>query len=152
MLVMTDYMELVGGRVRRFTPMLVVKRLLQEFAFLGRTSIDGAARMRLLRWGCSIPCPSVTIRRGGLGQSFYREDLSVNLDWDAWWRLAQAPGTFLRVAEPLMLHRIHATSETSAGVRTGVRAAEDLMMFRRMWPGPVAGFLAKIYALSYEGG
>ncbi|WP_454259129.1 hypothetical protein [Pseudoxanthomonas mexicana] len=51
-----------------------------------------------------------------------------------------------------MLHRIHAGSETSDGVRAGVRAREDLAMFQRVWPAPIARVLAHLYAVSYEVG
>lgn len=151
-LVMTGYHELVGGRIRCMTPMLVVKRMLQEFAFLGRDSIDGSAKSRLLVFGCAIPCPSVTLRRDFGSMSFFREDLRVNLDWDAWWRLARQDGLFLRVREILVLHRIHAGSETTGGVRSGIRAAEDLAMFRQMWSRRVANMMARLYSLSYEQG
>ena len=82
----------------------------------------------------------------------FREDLKVNLDWDAWLRLAAQPGAFAYVRQTLMLHRIHAGSETSDGIRAGVRAREDLMMFRAQWPAPIARVLARAYAMSYATG
>ena len=97
-----------------------------------------------------VPCPAVTLRaRAGLR---FREDLKVNLDWEAWLRLAAQPGTFAYVRQTLMLHRIHAGSETSDGIRAGVRAREDLMMFRAQWPAPIARVLARAYAMSYATG
>lgn len=149
-LVMTGYGELVGGQVRSLTPMLFIKHLLLELGFLGRSSIAATkAKRRLLRFGCAIPCPSVTLRLSSEPLRF-REDLKLNLDWDAWLRLAGREGEFVWIRETLMLHRIHTGSETSNGIRAGVRSREDLMMFRALWARPIAHLLARIYALSYE--
>ncbi|MEJ7746735.1 MAG: glycosyltransferase family A protein [Luteimonas sp.] len=151
-LVMTDYGEWHAGRQRLTTPMLMVKRLLLEFGFLGRSSLSRTgAKLRLLRFGCPIACPSVTLRASATTLRF-REDLKVNLDWDAWMRLAVQDGAFAYVRDVSMLHRIHTGSETSDAIRQGVRADEDLMMFRSLWPEPVARLLARAYSLSYETG
>jgi hypothetical protein len=150
-LVMTGYGELLEDRVRTLTPMLAIKRLLLELGFLGREAVThAAAKRRLLRFGCAIPCPSVTLRAEPALR--FREDLKVNLDWDAWLRLAVQPGAFAYARHTLMLHRIHPGSETSDAIRAGVRAREDLMMFQSLWPAPVARVLAGLYALSYETG
>ncbi len=151
-LVLTGYAELLGSSTRSMSAMLLIKRALLELGFLGRrVARRRGARLRLLRFGCPVPCPSVTVRVDA-GLPLFREDLRVNLDWDAWARLASADASFAYERDVLMLHRIHDASETSAGVREGVRAREDLMMFRRFWPAPVARVLARAYALSYQSG
>lgn len=151
-LVMTGYAELLGERERSNAPMLWIKRLLLELGFLGRQAVASTAgKRRLLSFGCPIPCPSVTLRLDGTGLLF-REDLKVNLDWEAWLRLAASPGAFAYSRQRLLLHRIHADSETSAGIRHGVRAKEDLMLFESLWPKPVARLLARCYAFSYAPG
>lgn len=155
-MVMTGYGEWIDSqagedRPRLLTPMLAIKRLLLELGFLGRdVAASTRAKRRLLRFGCPIPCPAVTLRvAAGLR---FREDLKVNLDWEAWLRLAAQPGAFAYVRQVLMLHRIHAGSETSDGIRAGARAREDLMMFRAQWPAPIARVLARAYAMSYATG
>lgn len=151
-LVMTGYGECHDGRRRTTAPMLMIKRLLLELGFLGRPSIARTgAKLRVLRFGCPIACPSVTLKVDAAVFRF-REDLKVNLDWDAWMRLAVQEGAFGYVRDVLMLHRIHAGSETSDAIRQGVRAEEDLMMFRSLWPDPIARLLARAYSLSYETG
>ena len=151
-LVMTGYEELLETTRRAHTPMLWIKRLLLEIGFLGRQAVGTrGAKTRLLRFGCPIPCPSVTVHRERTAIRF-REDLRVNLDWDAWLRLAAAPGAFAYSRQRLMVHRIHAASETSAGIREGARGREDLMVFESLWPPPIARLLARGYALSYETG
>lgn len=152
LMVMTGYGELVGEQVRSLTPMLGIKRLLLELGFLGREQVAArSGKRRLLRFGCAIPCPAVSLRLTAAVPRF-REDMKVNLDWDAWLRLADTAGSFAYVRRKLMLHRIHSGSETSDGIRMGVRAQEDLMMFRSLWPEPIARLLARAYAMSYERG
>lgn len=153
-LVFTGYREATGaGEARRASCMLAVKRALLELGFLGRQVVRSPdAKLRGLRFGCPIACPAVTLHARQLRGFQFREDLRVNLDWEAWIRLARRPGAFGYVREPLMLHRIHAVSETSDAIRRGVRAAEDRMMFEALWPRPVARLLARAYTLSYEAG
>jgi len=151
-LVLTGYDELLADQVRSGTLMLGIKRLLLELGFLGRAAIaTRGAKRRLLRLGCPVPCPAVTLRLP-ITTPFFREDLKVNLDWDAWLRMACLPGEFAYVRTKLMLHRIHSGSETSDAIEAGVRATEDLMVFRALWPEPVARLLARLYAVSYEKG
>ncbi len=151
-LVMTGYAELCDGVVRPTSSMLRIKSILLELGYVGRASVSRrSAKLRLLRFGCPVACPSVTLGPP-VSELRFREDLKVDLDWDAWIRAASLPGAFCYVRETLMLHRIHGASETSAGVRDGVRAREDDEMFRSLWPAPVAALLARFYAMSYEEG
>ncbi len=151
-LLFTGYAELLGdtGTVRRNTLMLRVKSFLLELGFVGRKHVSSrGAKLRLLRFGCPIACPAVT-----LGPSLkalrFREDLKVDLDWEAWVRAARLPGTFCYDRRELMHHRIHSDSETSAGVREGVRSQEDSQMFASLWPKPIAALLTRLYAFSYN--
>lgn len=153
-LVVTGYGELLGpeGRMRTRSLMLLIKRALLELGFLGRSAVaTRSGKRRLLRFGCPIPCPSVSLRLAGAPFRF-REDLKVDLDWEAWLRLAAGPGAFAYDRRVLMHHRIHRGSETTAGVRGGVRAAEDRMMFESLWPAPIAAGLSKLYSLAYAEG
>lgn len=151
-LVMTGYAEILGddGVVNKRTPMLRVKSLLLELGFLGRSQVKSVPdKLRMLRFGCPVPCPSVTLGPS-LRQLRFREDLKVDLDWEAWIRAARVPGSFCYDRRTLMYHRIHSNSETSAGVRDGVRAREDAEMFASLWPQPLASVIARAYSLSYE--
>ena len=44
-----------------------------------------------------------------------------------------------------MYHRIHGESETSNLIENNVRLEEDLEMFEKFWPKPIAKFLMKFY-------
>lgn len=151
-LVFTDYAELYDGQLR-ITPMLRIKKVLLELGFLGRPRISQTGpKKRLLRFGCPVPCPAVTLNRTASRLRF-DEQLKVDLDWDAWIRMADQGGSFCYVRKVLMHHRIHDESETTAGIRAGVRADEDLRMFQSLWPRPLARLLARAYSMSYtEGG
>ena len=44
-----------------------------------------------------------------------------------------------------MQHRIHEESETSNLIQNNIRLEEDLLMFKRYWPNPIAKFIMKFY-------
>lgn len=149
LMVFTGYREYMNEKSLASGPLLCMKRVLQEVAFVGRSSIRTRwAKRRLLAFGCPVPCPSVTIR---LLPSFtFSEELNVNLDWDAWLRLADLHGAFARVGQTCMLHRIHAGSETFNGTQSGIRQREDLILFLQLWPEWIARPLALLYSASYR--
>lgn len=148
-LVFTDYREIEGARQRPRSPLLGIKRLLLELAFLGSDHASSRFfKVNSLRFGCAIPCPSATIDlETGLR---FDNNLKVDLDWDAWLKLAQRTGTFVYLREPLMQHRVHPGSETTSAIETGYRHREDTMMFRRLWPRPIADALSLAYRASYR--
>ena len=147
-LVLTDYSELEGDSPRPRSTLLRIKRFLLELGFLGGAR---AARRffktNTLRFGCAIPCPAVTLRGDGLR---FRTDLKVDLDWAAWLELARAPGAFVYVRRALMLHRVHASSETTTGISGGDRAAEDERLLGTLWPGVVARAIVASYRIAYR--
>jgi hypothetical protein len=145
------YDELVGDRTRAPVPMLRVKRGLIEAAYLGRGRITGRrAKRRLLRFGNPVACPTVALHRARLADFGFRADMKTNMDWMAWLDLADREGGFSFERAPLVSHRIHAESETSATIGSGSRSDEDLQVFERLWPRPLARGLSRLYALSYR--
>ena len=75
----------------------------------------------------------------------FREGLKSNLDWEAWERVSRLQGSFLYDPLVLMYHRIHEGSETTALIKDNTRTEEDLFMFEKFWPRPVARMLGKAY-------
>lgn len=59
-------------------------------------------------------------------------------------------GCFVYINQKLMKHRIHEESATTKGLLSNNRQKEDLRMFKRLWPKPIAKLLAVIYAKSYS--
>jgi glycosyltransferase involved in cell wall biosynthesis len=149
-MIFTRYSELSDGGVRPRSTTMRVKDALLEVGFIGADRIGSeSAKLRVLRLGCPIGCPAVTLGPSALPHAF-REDLRLDVDWEAWIRLAKGRGAFHYIRRELMQHRIHGKSETSAGIRDGRRRTEDIEMFNMMWPKPIARLLARAYALSYE--
>lgn len=149
-LVFTGYEELVDTTTRRDTTLLRLKRILLELGFVGgNVARNRFFKTNALRFGCAIPCPSVTLNLSATGLRF-REDLKIDLDWEAWLRLARSQGSFVYVRDVLMQHRVHAESETSAGIAGGARAAEDRAILRMMWPVLIADAIAATYGIAYR--
>lgn len=141
--------ELVNGRRRPTVSMLRVKRLLLELGFLGAARVTSRARKRrLLRFGNPVPCPAVTLNKRMLPDFRFREDMKTNMDWVAWLDIADQPGGIGVSRRPLVGHRIHPGSETSSAIHHGDRFREDLEIFERLWPRPLASLLASVYARS----
>ena len=102
-------------------------------------------RNRVLSMGCPISCPSVAYNKKRFPDFAFVTDMKTDLDWEAWYRLAKEPGAFLYIKDRLVGHRIHEGSETSGGIGSGARAAEDLEMFKRYWPDGIAHFIHHFY-------
>ncbi len=127
-----------------------VKRYLTRRAFRGgRVLRTQDEKLRLLEFGNPVCCPSVMFSRANLAEFRFREDLSSNLDWDAWTTLAAVKGAFVLAPEILVSKRAHQASETSALLSNNRRAIEDLALFKRHWPAPVAHAIAFVYRMSY---
>lgn len=149
-LVSTGYRELLGSAIRPRSLLLGIKRGLMELGFAGTERASSRWRkLNTLRFGCAIPCPSVAfnIERTGLR---FSTALCNNLDWAAWIALAQRDGAFVYLRRALMSHRVHADSETSAGLMTGQRVAEDCLVLRGLWPEFIARLIARTYGIAYR--
>ena len=146
----SSYEEIFGELPRRASELLIIKRILLEIGFLGRSSIrSDFSKTNCLRFGCSIPCPAATINKIRAPFDF-DDSLLVDLDWAAWLHLCSLPGSFVWVrGNPLMAHRIHEFSETSAGIERGYRATEDGIILRRIWPKFVASLILRAYRFAY---
>ncbi len=123
---------------------------LLEWATLGGRTVITPARMRaFLSMGDPLPCSSVTFDRARLGDFAFSDDYKCNLDWDAWVRLLEQGRLCVRVPERLVGRRHNPLTATSRLIREGVRQREDLRMFRRLWPSPLAEAIALAYRASY---
>lgn len=129
---------------------VLIKRGLTRWAFGGQRIVRGLdVRRRLLGFGNPVSCPSVALNMSVLDGFRFSEKLQINLDWDAWDRIADAGGHLGYVQMPLVSHRVHDGSETSAGLRDNRRQQEDVQMFERYWPKPWVRFIMRLYRRSY---
>ncbi len=144
----TDYFELRNGELIKDNRLLKVKRLL--LFPLGFKAFQNSifVRRRILSLGNSICCPSVAYFRSNLPEPVFRNHFRSNEDWEAWEMISKRKGQFLYCRKPLMAHRIHEDSETSAMIQESGRTWEDIEMFEKFWPKWLAVKIAKFYRKS----
>jgi hypothetical protein len=146
-----DHIELDDRGERPTSTVLRVKRALTRRAFGNASVMPGRAiRRRLLAWGNPVPCPGVMIHKALVQDFEFDESFSSNMDWDAWCRLTARTGSVAYVDRPLVAHRVHAASATTALIADSTRPAEDLRMLRRFWPSPLAWLLFQVYRQAYR--
>ena len=100
---------------------------------------------RILSFGSAICCPAVTLVKSMVPEGLFEDNMKSNIDWQAWERLSKNKGAFVYVSIPLMEHRIHEESTTSDLLKDSARRAEDLTVFRKFWPRPVALLIEHVY-------
>ena len=105
-------------------------------------------RRRILSFGNAICCPAVTYNLDRLTDFRFDETLRGNLDWIAWYQIAQMKGHFTFVNEKLMCHRIHSESETSKTIADNTRTNEDLETLKLFWPNWIAKLIMRFYVKS----
>jgi hypothetical protein len=64
--------------------------------------------------------------------------------------MADMIGTFVYVPQILLQYRMYSDSVTAVGLGAHARQREDLEIFGRLWPRPVATILTWLYSRSYE--
>ena len=139
----TDYREIKNGKEIELTKNLKIKKILLFPLRIFKKS--KFVRRRVLSLGTPICCPSVTINKKITGENPYKTELKCDLDWDTWDKMSKYDGRFLYIPKELMGHRIHEQSETSNLIENNIRLEEDLLMFKRYWPEPIAKFIMKFY-------
>lgn len=143
----TGYREFVGNAFRRFSLLIVVKQMLLGPFFFSNALHSRRLKMACVSCGNPIACPSVMYHKEVIGEFEFSRDWQFNLDWEAWVRLAQRQGCFVRVTAPLMVHRLHEDSETSRLTMNSQRKIEELRMLQRLLKPPWAKIVAKAYSL-----
>lgn len=144
----SDYGELRNTVPRDESALLRIKRIMLYPLKTPSTWNSKFVRRRVLSLGSSICCPSVTLCRPNLPDPIFLDDMKCDLDWEAWERFSQLDGSFVYAPQLLMRHRIHENSETTALIKDDTRTQEDLLMFQRFWPKPIAYILNQLYSIS----
>ena len=151
LILFSDYGEIIDSTCVSTNALLAAKRmLLIPFRLFGGALRNEFLRRMVLSFGSPIPCPAVTFHKERIGPFEFSTDYQINMDWDAWIRLAARPGAFVSVPAVLLEHRIHEESATTAGIRSSQRAIEDRRMFARLLPGPFAAVVWWLYRISYS--
>ncbi len=151
-IIFTDYSEILGhgGSIRGNTLLLFIKRVLLFPYHIKHAVRNRFIKRGVLQLGSPICCPSVCLNKAQLPDFQFSHDYTVNMDWEAWLRIADIPGAMVYIPERYCLHRIHSDSETSKGIYENRRREEDLRIFKKIWPKPIARVISQLYTLSYS--
>ena len=144
----SDYDEIRNGERVATNKLLKIKRLMLLPLRVKALQKSRWVRRRIISLGCPICCPSVTYFLENTGQPIFRDHFRTNEDWEAWEKLSRLRGEFIYDRAHRMGHRIHAGSETSNVINDTGRSTEDLEMYRKFWPEPVARLLSRAYSAS----
>lgn len=146
----SDYGELRDGQKVYDIPMLKIKRLM--LSPLKVSCLKGCkfVRRRILSMGDPICCPSVTFNLEKIDRPIFRDGFRSCEDWEAWELISKLKGDFLYIPKPLMCHRIHEDSATTAIIQDNARVEENYIMFCKFWPKPIAKLINKFYTKSEE--
>lgn len=142
----SDYAEIRGEQVVTRNKLLLVKRIMLIPLCFRLFFSSRFIRRRILSLGSPICCPSVAYAKVNLPETVFSVGFRSNEDWEAWEKLSRLEGDFIYDRQILMYHRIHEESETSAIIQDNQRSEEDMEMYSKFWPKPIARLLVKLYA------
>ena len=145
----TGYQEIGDDGAPVSSKISRVKHALERLTLGSRPDVTPGRLRAFLSLGNPLPCSAVTFDRARLGDFAFSDAYASNLDWDAWLRLLEQGRRFIRTPERLVGRRHNPLTATSRLIRDGVRQREDLIMFRRLWPGPLAALIAWAYRAGY---
>lgn len=144
----SDYGELRNGKEVDVNRLLKIKRIMLFPLRLKLFRNSRFVRRRILSLGSPICCPSVTFVKRNCPEVVFQHGYRADEDWQAWELLSKRKGAFVYCKDIMMYHRIHEDSETSKILGDNARTKEDLEMFRKFWPLPMAKLLARLYSSS----
>lgn len=146
----SNYYELRNGTLTKKNKLLNVKRLL--LLPLCLTVLQGsiAIRRRVLSFGNPICCPSVAYFKENLPTNIFKNHFRSNEDWEAFEMISNINGQFIYCRKPLMAHRIHRDSATTAIIADNDRTKEDYEMLCKFWPKPIAKVIEHFYKKGEE--
>lgn len=143
-----DYYELRGAKKVYDTTMLKIKRLMLAPMRIKAFKGSRFVRRRILSVGDPVCCPAVTFCMDELEQPIFTHGFLSCEDWEAWERISRMKGDFLYIPKPLMCHRIHEESATTAVLKDDARVKENYIMYRKFWPAPIAKMINHFYTKS----
>lgn len=147
-IIFTDYNEIRGQITVENNQLLTIKRILLYPLRCSKLWKSIFVRRRILSFGSAICCPAVTMVKKNISIPLFEDNMKSNIDWQAWELLSRKKGSFVYISDPLMKHRIHKESTTSELLENSERKKEDLIVFRKFWPAPIASLIEKVYQKS----
>lgn len=144
-IIFTDYYELRKNEKIYVNKNLKIKRLLLSPLKKNKNSNKKWAKRFVIKFGNAICCPAVTFNKEMVDFPVFDCDMKCNIDWNAWEKLSLKKGSFSFVNKKLMGHKISEETTTTEIINSGVRTKEDLEIFMRFWPKPIAVILKQMY-------
>lgn len=148
LIIFTDYYEIKKTRKDYKNINLTIKRILLlplRFKFLGKFKFF---KRWCLRFGNAICCPAVTYVQKNVPEKKFDVDMKCDIDWFAWEKLSKQKGRFIFIPKKLMGHRISEETTTTKIINEGIRTKEDLEIFKKFWPLPIAKIFNHFYVKS----
>ena len=151
LLTFTDYGEIINDRLRYHSILLAVKRLILFLFLSSKKKTSSPARTKLmLSFGNPVCCPTIMYNKENIGPFEFDRSFTMNLDWEAAFRLAKMKGDFIYINKKLLARRIHRESESTNALENKKRRFEDEILFNRLWQKPIAKFLLRVYSIGYK--
>lgn len=145
LLFFTNYCEVRNGKKVFHSRVLRVKRLMLLPLRIRPLWKSKFVRRCILAFGSAICCSSVTFNKKNLEEPIFKYEFHALSDWCAWEEISRKKGEFVYCPQILMGHRIHNESWTSQSIRDNVREKEELRMFQKFWPKPIAKLIEGFY-------
>lgn len=144
----SDYYEIRNGSICRDSTLLGIKRLMNTPFKSSLLNGIGFVKRAVLRFGCPICCPAVTLNKQMLGASIFDTSLKDSCDYKTWVNLSFERGRFAYIDKQLVGHRIYSDSATSNNLRENIRTGETLAILEMLWPKPIARWINRFYSRS----
>lgn len=131
----------INCRIRAILRSPMKVKLFSELRFM---------RKATLCLGNSICCPSVMYNKERLGADIFTSDMSFNIDWDTFLKLAEMDAPFLYTNKVLTYYRIHDGATSKEFIDNDNRKKEDAKMFGKFWGSAVTKLIMKFYVKAYD--
>ena len=146
----SNYSELICSKVVNNSLNLVIKKILLSPYYVFGHINSNFLKKYSLAFGSPICCPSVMYNKNNVGVFEFNTNMGCALDWDAWLYLSQCAGDFIYIRKNLLQHRIHSIAQSALYIKNGKRAAEELVIFKKIWPKSFATLVSKLYSVSQK--
>jgi glycosyltransferase involved in cell wall biosynthesis len=150
LLAFSDYCELRNGEKVSDNSILKIKRMMLLPLRVKRFQSSRFIRRRVLSLGDPVCCPAVTFCLDNLAQPVFKNGFRSCEDWEAWEKISRQKGDFLYIPKPLMCHRIHEDSATTAVIQDHARIEENYKMYCKFWPAWIAKAINYFYTKSED--
>ena len=141
----SDYYEIRNGKRIDKSTMIRIKRILLLpllFPFVIRVRF---LRRYVLSLGDPIICPSITYAVNNLDMPIFNNHFLCDEDWEMLEKVFKMKGDIVYFPRKMCGHRLHEESTTSKALSNGIRKKENLEMFKKFWPTPIAKVLNGLY-------